>query len=120
MRTPLKGAAWPSSVTSPARPRAPPAARASCLKPPRRRDGALHDAAAAASASTTGAWYRAALACCGYALLVQLAALAYEVASTWPHVTPDALLLPGVQALAWASLLGWSDRVQRGRAGVQR
>ncbi|KAM0845289.1 hypothetical protein ACQ4PT_056460 [Festuca glaucescens] len=90
---------------------------ASCLKPPRRRDGTLHDAAAAASASTAGAWYRAALACCGYALLVQLAALTYAVASTGAHVTPDALLLPCVQALAWASMLALALQARAGGWG---
>uniref|UniRef100_A0ACD5TTN1 Uncharacterized protein n=1 Tax=Avena sativa TaxID=4498 RepID=A0ACD5TTN1_AVESA len=92
---------------------------ASCLKPPRRRDGTLHhgDDAVAASASTAGAWYRAAIACCGYALLVQVAALTYEVASAGSSVAAEALLLPAVQALAWAALLALALQARAGGWG---
>uniref|UniRef100_A0A0E0CV23 ABC transporter C family member 13 n=1 Tax=Oryza meridionalis TaxID=40149 RepID=A0A0E0CV23_9ORYZ len=76
---------------------------ASCLKTAPRRAAAADGGLAAAS--SVGAWYRAALACCGYALLAQVAALSYEVAVAGSHVAVEALLLPAVQALAWAALL---------------
>ncbi|PNT78228.1 hypothetical protein BRADI_1g75590v3 [Brachypodium distachyon] len=89
---------------------------ASCLKP-HRRGPAADAAAAAASSSSTGAWYRAALACCGYALLVQAGALGYEVAAAGPRVAVEALLLPGVQALAWATLLALALQARAGGWG---
>nr|BAJ96618.1 predicted protein [Hordeum vulgare subsp. vulgare] len=89
---------------------------ASCLKPPRPPavDGALADAPLAAS---SGVWFRAALACCGYALLAQLAALSYEAAVAAPPVEAEALLLPAVQALAWAALLALALRARAGGRG---
>ncbi|GJN30266.1 hypothetical protein PR202_gb18557 [Eleusine coracana subsp. coracana] len=82
---------------------------ASCLKAPRRRGGPAVVAAAAADGRSlgagAGAWYKAALACCAYALLAQVAALSYEVAVAGSRVATAALLLPTVQAVAWAALL---------------
>ncbi|XP_006651027.3 ABC transporter C family member 13 [Oryza brachyantha] len=84
---------------------------ASCLKAAPRRAAAAEGALAAA-ASSAGAWYRAALACCAYALLAQVAALSYEVAVAGSHVAMEALLLPAVQALAWAALLALALQVR--------
>ena len=47
--------------------------------------------------STAGGWYIDDLVCCSYPLLVQVSAVAC--------VAIEALLLPGVQAFAWAALL---------------
>ncbi|KAL5218368.1 hypothetical protein ABZP36_019052 [Zizania latifolia] len=84
---------------------------ASCLKAPR-RNAAAADGALAAAAAGVGAWYRAALACCAYALLSQVAALSYEVAVAGSHVAVEALLLPAVQALAWTALLALAQQVR--------
>ncbi|WVZ55421.1 hypothetical protein U9M48_006081 [Paspalum notatum var. saurae] len=73
---------------------------AACLKG---RRGVPHGSTAAlVSPAAGGAWHRAVLASCAYALLAQLAALSYEVAAAG---SAAALLLPAVQAAAWAALL---------------
>ncbi|KAL5210026.1 hypothetical protein ABZP36_005649 [Zizania latifolia] len=84
---------------------------ASCLKAPRRRGTAAAADGGLAPASA-GAWYRAALACCAYALLAQAAGLSYEVAVAGSHVAVEALLLPAVQALAWTALLALALQVR--------
>ncbi|XP_039780041.1 ABC transporter C family MRP4 [Panicum virgatum] len=78
---------------------------ASCLKAAPRRGRAAAAAGGGALAATAGAWHRAVLASCAYALLLQVAALSYEVAVAGSRVAAGALLLPAVQAVAWAALL---------------
>jgi len=78
---------------------------ASCLKPAPRRGRAAAGGGGGALAATAGAWHRAVLASCAYALLLQVAALSYEVAVAGSRVAAGELLLPAVQAVAWAALL---------------
>nr|CAB3502057.1 unnamed protein product [Digitaria exilis] len=82
---------------------------ASCLKPsppPRRVVArAAADGGGGLAAAAASAWHRSVLACCAFALLLQVGTLSYEVAVAGSRVAAGALLLPAVQAVAWAALL---------------
>ena len=87
---------------------------ASCLKAAPRRGRAAAGGGGGALAATAGAWHRAVLASCAYALLLQVAALSYEVAVAGSRVAAGALLLP---AVAWGGTTGARAAGPRPRLG---